>query len=60
VLGRRAIHVDLSGDYCRLAQWRVTDPGERARAMQVGRSPVVSDGQADLLALIGDDRGVTV
>jgi hypothetical protein len=35
VLGRRAHHVDLSADYCRLARWRVTDPGERARAMQV-------------------------
>jgi DNA modification methylase len=37
VLGRRAHHVDLSADYCRLARWRVTDPGERARAMQVDK-----------------------
>lgn len=34
VLGRDAIHVDLSADYCRLARWRTTDPGERARAAQ--------------------------
>lgn len=34
VLGRDAIHVDLSADYCRLARWRTTDPGERARAEQ--------------------------
>ena len=34
VLGRDAIHVDLCADYCRLARWRTTDPGERARAAQ--------------------------
>jgi hypothetical protein len=30
--GRRGITVDLSADYCRLAQWRASDPKERARA----------------------------
>lgn len=39
VLGRHAIHVDLSADYCLLARWRVTDPGERARAMHVEKPP---------------------
>jgi DNA modification methylase len=32
VLGRHGVHVDLSSDYCRLAQWRTTDPKQRARA----------------------------
>ena len=32
VLGREGVTVDLSGDYCRLAQWRTTDPKQRARA----------------------------
>lgn len=32
MLGRRGIGVDLSADYCRLAQWRSQDPKERARA----------------------------
>lgn len=49
VLGRDAIHVDLSADYCRLAEWRTTDPGERARAMQVQKPEPVIDGQMDLL-----------
>ena len=49
VLGRDAIHVDLSADYCRLAEWRTTDPGERARAMQVEKPAAVIDGQMDLL-----------
>lgn len=49
VLGRDAIHVDLSADYCRLAEWRTTDPGERARAMQVEKPAHVIDGQGDLL-----------
>lgn len=30
-LGREAHSVDLSLDYCRLAQWRVTDPKQRAK-----------------------------
>ncbi len=33
-LGRRAVHVDLSADYCRLAQWRLTDAKEAARALK--------------------------
>ena len=48
VLGRRGIGVDLSADYCRLAQWRTTDPGERARALQVPKPPPIPDGQEAL------------
>jgi DNA modification methylase len=32
-LGRRGVTVDRSADYCRIAQWRTTDPGERARVL---------------------------
>jgi hypothetical protein len=32
VLGRQAISVDASGDYCRLATWRIHDPRQQARA----------------------------
>ena len=32
VLGRRAISVDLSGDYCSIARWRTTDPKQIERA----------------------------
>jgi DNA modification methylase len=32
MLGRRGIGVELSADYLRLAQWRASDPKERARA----------------------------
>jgi hypothetical protein len=46
--GRTAHHVDLSADYCRLAQWRITDPGERARAREVEKPPVQINGQAEL------------
>lgn len=38
-LGRHGISVDMSGDYCRLARWRTSDPGERAKAAQVARPP---------------------
>jgi DNA modification methylase len=47
-LGRIGISVDRSADYCRLAQWRTTDPGERAKALQVPKPPPVIDGQESL------------
>ena len=48
VLGRDAITVDLSADYCRLAQWRTTDPGQRAKAARVEAVDPVSPDQPDL------------
>jgi DNA modification methylase len=48
VHGRHGITVDLSADYCRLAAWRCHDPGERARALDVPRPPVVPDDQVAL------------
>jgi site-specific DNA-methyltransferase (cytosine-N4-specific) len=47
-LGRTGISVDLSHDYGRLARWRITDPAERARALQVEKPPVQIEGQGDL------------
>jgi uncharacterized protein YlxP (DUF503 family) len=57
--GRTGISVDRSADYCRLARWRVADPGERAKAMGVPKPPPVPDGQealfgADALWTAGD------
>jgi DNA modification methylase len=56
-LGRVGVSVDLSGDYCRLAQWRTNDPGQRAAALEVPKPPVQVDEQTDLLALFdtGED-----
>lgn len=51
-LGRHGVSVDLSTDYCRLAQWRTTDPAELARALEVEKPPPVIDGQDDLLGLL--------
>lgn len=48
VLGRHGVSFDLSRDYCRIARWRTTDPGERARAMQVPKPPVIPDSQGSL------------
>jgi hypothetical protein len=48
VLGRHGISVDMSADYCRLARWRTTDPGQRAKAARVEKPPVESVGQLDL------------
>ena len=49
-LGRNGIGVDRSADYCRLAQWRTTDPGQIAKVLGVPRPPVQVHGQLDLLA----------
>ena len=38
-LGRHGISVDMSADYLRIAQWRTTDPRQRAKAAQRGYTP---------------------
>lgn len=48
VLGRHGISVDLSQDYCRLAEWRTTDPKQRAKAARVEAVEPVPDDQPDL------------
>lgn len=50
--GRDGISVDMSADYCRLAEWRTNDPGELARAMQVDKPPAELP---DQLGLFGGD-----
>lgn len=37
-LGRKGISVDMSADYCRLAQWRTTDPKQIERASRPAKS----------------------
>jgi hypothetical protein len=40
----------MSADYCRLAEWRVNDPGQRAAALEVEKPAVEHVGQLDLFA----------
>jgi DNA modification methylase len=47
--GRTGITIDMSADYCRLAEWRTTDPGQLATAMQVDKPAPVAPDQLDLL-----------
>ena len=54
-LGRDGISVDMSADYCRLAEWRVNDPDQIAKAMRVDKPPKELDGQDDLLALLDEE-----
>jgi hypothetical protein len=49
--GRHGITVDLSAGYCRLAAWRVHDPGERARARAMPKPPPIPDGQEALFTM---------
>lgn len=53
VLGRHGITVDMSADYCGLAQWRTTDPAQMAKAARVPAPPKEFDGQGDLLDGLG-------
>jgi hypothetical protein len=48
-LGRHGISIDLSADYCRLAEWRTTDPGQLADALQIEKPDVIPDDQLSLL-----------
>jgi hypothetical protein len=52
VHGRTGITIDRSNDYCRLAQWRIHDPAERARALNVPKPPPVTDGQEALFSAL--------
>jgi len=49
--GRTGITMDLSADYCRLAHWRVNDPGERARARAMPKPPPIPDGMEPLFTM---------
>lgn len=48
-LGRHGIGVDMSADYCRLAQWRVNDPAQRAKVLGVAKPPAQLAGQQAFL-----------
>jgi DNA modification methylase len=50
-LGRTGITIDRSADYNRIAAWRCSDPGERARAMQVDKPQPVPPSQEPLFGL---------
>jgi hypothetical protein len=47
--GQTGITIDMSADYCRLAEWRTNDPGQLAAAMQVDKPAPVAPNQLDLL-----------
>lgn len=51
VLGRRGVTVDRSADYCRIAAWRTTDRGERARALGLPKPPPEPEGMSALFDL---------
>jgi hypothetical protein len=50
-LGRHGISIDMSGDYCRLATWRTTDPKQRAKAArrEYVAPPEQTEGQLELI-----------
>jgi DNA modification methylase len=53
-LGRHGISVDMSADYCRLADWRTNDPDQLAKAMRVDKPIKQAEGQLSMLDLLED------
>jgi DNA modification methylase len=51
--GRVGISVDLSADYCRLARWRTTDPGQRASVLGVAKPAPPVEGQLGMFDELG-------
>ncbi len=47
-LGRRGVTIDRSAGYCRIAQWRTSDRGERARALGLPKPPPEPKGHPTL------------
>jgi hypothetical protein len=55
-LGRNAISVDLSGDYCKLAQWRCNDP-QNLRNVQARTYGIKRDAPAVMPGQVSSIRG---
>jgi len=47
-LGRHGISVDMSADYCRLAEWRTNDRDQLAKVLGIEKAGPVDDDQLDL------------
>ena len=52
-LGRHGISVDMSADYCRLAEWRTNDRDQLAKVLGIAKAEQQPDDQLDLLGLLG-------
>jgi DNA modification methylase len=50
--GRHGISVDMSADYCRLAAWRTSDPGQLAAALEVEKPTPPLAGQLELFGAV--------
>jgi hypothetical protein len=54
-LGRHGISVDLSADYCRLAEWRTNDRDQLAKVLGIAKAdaPTQDESLFDLLGEVG-------
>jgi len=51
-LGRHGISVDMSADYCRLAQWRTNDRDQLAKVLGIAKAEQQPDDQLSMLDLL--------
>jgi DNA modification methylase len=51
-LGRTGISVDMSADYCRLAEWRTNDRNQLAKVLGIEKAEPPADDEQSLLDLI--------
>ena len=54
-LGRHGISVDMSADYCRLAEWRCNDRNQLAKVLGVAKADPIAPDEQPLFDLNGDD-----
>ena len=54
-LGRHGISIDMSADYCRLAEWRTNDRNQLAKVLGIAKAEQQPEDQGDLLDLLGGD-----
>jgi DNA modification methylase len=47
-LGRHGVSVDMSADYCRLAEWRTNDRDSLAKVLGIAKADAPDDSQLDL------------
>ena len=51
-LGRHGISVDMSADYCRLAEWRTNDRDQLAKVLGVAKADPVHPDETSLFDLL--------
>lgn len=56
-LGRHGISVDMSADYCRLAEWRTNDRNQLAKVLGIEKVSTPHEDEQSLFDLLNTEGG---